>query len=523
MKILISFLPILLPFLFLVIMQMSAKKGMLLSFIIVLIGAYFIWDMEIIVLFSSMIQGLHKTIGILIILFGAVFMMNILKLNGAIDRINLGFNNLTTDMRIQTIMVAFLFGGLIEGVAGFGTPAVVVAPLLVALGFHPIAAATVALVSNSVPVPFAAVGTPVQIGLGNISTSTEFFNEIAKTITTIDFISGIFMPTIVVYMLMYFFGKNNTKKEYLEILPWSFFIGITYSISAFLIARTLGFEFVTIGTVLIMLIISTISVKIGFLTPKNKWQNALQEVEKSESQNNMSLIRAWAPYGLVIILLVITRVIPAIKELTLNLIDLSYNNILGIDGINSSLQLLYSPGFILIISALLAVLIQKQSTSNINQAAKISWNSIKSAGLVLIPTLSMVQIFSNSALNISEFDSMPVYLASFLGEYLNGVWYNLAPFIGELGSFITGSATVSALTFSPVQQQIALQYGLDVNLVLSIGLMGGAAGNMICVHNVVSVATVVGENGKEGQIIKKTIVPAVLYALLIGFAAIVLF
>jgi lactate permease len=501
---------------------MPAKRGMLFSFILVLIGAYLVWDMEILVLGSSMLQGLHKSIGILIILFGAIFMMNILKTNGAIDRINIGFNNLTVDMRIQAIVIAFLFGGLIEGVAGFGTPAVVVAPLLVALGFKPISAAVLALVSNSVPVPFAAVGTPVQIGLGNISSSTDFFNEIAQTITRIDFLAGVFMPTIVVMMLIYFFGTDNKRRDYLEILPWTLFIGAAYSVIAYLVSITLGFEFITIVTVISMLLISTLTIKFNFLVPKNTWQKALLD-KKEPAPSEMSIFKAWAPYALVIGLLVITRVIEPIKEFAKTFIDLSINNIIGVDGINSSLQLLYSPGFILVLSALLAVWIQKGSKENIIEASKTSINSLKGAALTLIPTLAMVQIFSNSGLNLSDLDSMPVYLASFLGEYLNGIWVFLAPFIGELGSFITGSATVSTLTFSPVQEQIALLYDMDVTLILSIGLMGGAAGNMICVHNVVSVSTVVNTEGQEGEIIKKTVIPAIIYGLLIGLSAFILF
>lgn len=522
MKILVSFLPILLPFIFLVVMKMSAKKGMLLSFLIVLVGSYFIWDMEFLVIGSSILQAIHKAFGILIILFGAIFMMNILKTNGAINRINIGFNNLTEDMRIQAIVIAFLFGGLIEGVAGFGTPAVVVAPLLVALGFKPVSAAVLALVSNSVPVPFAAVGTPVQIGLGNLSQSTDFFNEIAKTITSIDLLAGTFLPSIIVLMLMYFFGKDNTKKDYLEILPWTLFIGISYTVIAFIVARTLGFEFVTIVTVISMLLISTLSIRFGFLIPKNTWQKAITD-KKETVDSEMSILRAWAPYAIVIVLLVLTRVVPQIKEFALNTVDLSIKNILGVSGISSSLQLLYSPGFILIISALLAVWIQKADKRNIKEASIISIGNVKGAALALVPTLAMVQLFSNSGLNLSDLDSMPVYLASFLGEYLNGVWIFLAPFIGELGSFITGSATVSTLTFSPVQEQIALLYGLDVNVILSIGLMGGAAGNMICVHNVVSVSTVVNTEGQEGEIIKKTIIPAMIYGLLIGLSAFLLF
>ena len=523
MNLLVSFLPIVLPFVFLVVFKMSAKSGMTLSFLVVLIGAYFIWDMELVVLTSSVLQGIHKAFGILIILFGAIIMMNILKMNGAIDRINLGFNNLTVDMRLQAIIIAFLFGALIEGVAGFGTPAVVVAPLLVALGFRPIAAAVLALVSNSVPVPFAAVGTPVQIGLGNVGNTTEFFNSIAGYITRIDLLAGIFMPTVVVLMLMYFFGKDNNKKDYLEILPWTFFIGFSYTVIAYITARTLGYEFVTIVSAISMLLISTLSIKYNFLVPKNKWQKALNDNVTKPVHSDMSLLKAWSPYGLVILLLVLSRVIAPVKDVFQNLIDLSVNNILGIEGVNSSLQLLYSPGFILIFSAIMAIFIQKANLSNIKNASVKSLHSLKGAALALIPTLAMVQIFSNSGINLADLESMPIYLASFLGEYLNVVWINLAPFIGALGSFITGSATVSALTFSPVQYQIALEYGMDPNLILSLGLMGGAAGNMICIHNIVSVSAVVNTEGQEGIIIKKTMLPAILLALLMGVSALILF
>lgn len=522
MNLLVSFLPIILPFLFLVVLKMSAKKGMTLSFVIVLIAAYFVWGMDSTALFGSLIKGVHQAFGILIILFGAILMMNILKMNGAIDRINLGFNSLTKDMRVQAILIAFLFGGLIEGVAGFGTPAVVVAPLLVALGFRPIAAATLALVSNSVPVPFAAVGTPVQIGLSGVGNTTEFFNSIAGYITSIDFLSGLFMPTIVVVLLLAFFGEDTKKKDYFEILPWTLFIGFMYTLIAYIVARTLGFEFVTIITVLSMLVIATITIRFKFLIPKNTWQKAYSQLEEIKP-SEMSLVKAWLPYGIVILLLILSRVITPIKSLFLNTIDLSLYSILGIDGLDSKLQLLYSPGFILIVVAIASVFIQSAKKENIKNASLKSLSNVKGAALALIPTLAMVQLFSNSGINVNDLVSMPIYLATFLGEQLNGIWIFLAPFIGELGSFVTGSATVSALTFSPVQFQIAESYALNTNLILSLGLMGGAAGNMICVHNVVSVCTVVNTEGQEGTIIKKTIIPALLYAFLAGFAAWILF
>ena len=523
MNLLLSFLPIVLPFILLVLLRQSAKVGMTITFVVLLIGAFFLWDMEWLVLLASIVQGLHKAFAILIILFGAIFMMNILQRTGAVNRINLGFNRLTTDMRLQAILIAFLFGAIIEGVAGFGTPAVVVAPLLVALGFKPLAAATLALVSNSVPVPFAAVGTPVQIGLGNLSSSADFFNEVGAYITSIDFFAGLFMPTIVVYMLLLFFSKNSTKKDYLEVTPWTLFVGATYTTIAFVTLRTLGYEFVTIVSSISTLLIATLSIRFKFLVPKHSWQNAKVENHKDIDHTDMPLWQAWVPYGLVILLLVLTRTVAPIKSFVQTFVNLSYNNILGFDSIDSTLQLLYSPGFILVVSAILAIFIQRSNTSHLKTASMASLKTVKGAALALIPTLALVQIFSNSGINDAGLESMPIYLATFLGERLNGIWILLAPFVGELGSFITGSATVSTLTFSPVQYQIAQQYGLNTELILGLQIMGGAAGNMICVHNVVSVSAVVDTEGQEGLIIKKTVLPALLYGLLAGLAALIIF
>jgi len=525
MNLLVAFLPIILPFLFLVVLKMPAKKGMLYSFLIVLMCSYFIWRVDDIVILASIIQGFHKAFGILIILFGAIIMMNILKLNGAIKRINLGFNNLTKDMRLQAVVIAYLFGALIEGVAGFGTPAVVVAPLLVALNFSPISAATLALISNSVPVPFAAVGTPVQVGLSNVSTSTEFFNQVARYITSIDFMAGIFMPTIVVFVLIFFFGKNKSLRNYYEILPWTILIGAMYTMIAFIVARTLGFEFITIATSIIMLGLSTLTIKFKFLIPKKSWNNYDETDFEiiNDDLKQMSLLKAWLPYIIVIFILVVSRVFQPVKTFFLSAIDLSINNILGVENLSSSLKLLYSPGFILIVVAILSVFLQSAKTENIKKASIMSLKNVKGAALTLLPTLAMVQIFSNSDMNANDLVSMPLYLATFLGDNLNGIWILLASYVGELGSFITGSATVSALTFSSIQNQIALNYGLNPELIVSLGLLGGAAGNMICVHNVVSVSAVVGTEGKEGLIIKKTVLPALLYALLVGISALVIF
>ena len=508
------------PLFFLVIMRMSALKGMALSSIIVILLGLTAWGMEGKIVMASTLQGAHKALTILLILFGAIALLNTLTHTGAVDRINQGFQSISGDMRVQVIIVGFLFGSLIEGAAGFGTPAAVVGPLMFALGFNPMAAAVLALIANSTPVPFGAVGTPVLVGLSNlesVATSPNFFQEVAIKATTIDLMAGTFTPFILIMVLTFFFGKNKGLKEAFKMFPWAFLVGLSYTSSAFLYANLFGPEFISILASLTALVVATLTAKAGFLLPKDEWQDAMRDdFEVKTTKSDMGLIRAWSPYLVVVGLLLLTRVVPSIKSFAQGAIDLTWRNILGVEGITSGWEFLYSPGTILILAAFSAVFIQGKSVNNFTKAGKEALVSIKNAGFSLLFTLALVQVFTNSGMNTNDLASMPQYIAEALAGSLGSVWIFVAPFLGQLGAFITGSATVSTLTFSPIQESIAMQVGTDVNTVLAGQLLGAAAGNMICVHNVVSASTVVGLSGKEGDIIRKTILPSIAYCLLAG-------
>ena len=260
MLLLIALSAIIAPFLFLVIMRMPAAKGMALSSLIVILLALTTWGMEGQVVLASIFQGVHKTLTILWILFGALVLLNTLRNTGAVVRINQGFQSISGDMRVQVIIVAFLFGSLIEGAAGFGTPAMVTGPLMLALGFQPIAAATIALIADSTAVMFGAVGTPVAVGLSNIpGADTPFFHDIAVTVTSLDLLAGSFIPFILMVVLTVFFGSGI--KDALPMLPWTLMIGFIYTGSALLVASLFGHEFVSILAALITLAVATLTAK----------------------------------------------------------------------------------------------------------------------------------------------------------------------------------------------------------------------------------------------------------------------
>ncbi|HIV74321.1 MAG TPA: L-lactate permease [Candidatus Pseudogracilibacillus intestinigallinarum] len=522
MLLLVALSAIIAPFIFLVLLRMPAKKGMFFSAIILIVLAYFVWGMDGLTITASILEGFHKALTILLILFGAIVLLNTLQHTGAVDRINQGFRSISADMRVQVVLVAFLFGALIEGAAGFGTPAAVTGPLMVALGFNPMAAATIALVADSAPVPFGAVGTPVVVGLSNLSdASIPFFKTIGVYITAIDLFAGTFIPFIIVVILTKFFGENKTIKDAWPMLPWTFMVGILYTGSALLYAWLFGPEFVAILSSLTGLIVAAWTAKIGFLLPKDaNWQEALKEdFQINDEKSKMSLLTAWSPYLVVVGLLLLTRIVPSVKTFVLSAIDFSWQNILDKEGITSNWEILYSPGTILIFAAIISVFIQRKPFKNFTTAAKESIVSIQDAALALFATLSLVQVFTHSGMNMNDLLSMPQYIANALANSFGPMWLFVAPFLGELGAFITGSATVSTLTFSPIQYSIAQSTGANIHIILALQIIGAAAGNMICVHNVVAASTVVGLTGKEGDIIRKTLIPAILYCLLAGIGA----
>lgn len=518
--IIVALSAVILPLVLLGILNLPATKGMSISAFIVLLEGYFFWKMPFKALLASILQSVHKSLPIIWILFGALMMLNMLQHTGAIDRINSGFHAISADMRLQLILVAFLFGGLIEGVSGFGTPAMVTAPLMIALGFSPMAAVTLALVADSTPASFGAVGTPLTVGLSNVSEKTDFLNAIGQRITQLDLFAGTFMPLMLIFLLTFLFGKKESNKlhDWLTLVPWSLFIGLVYSLFAILVSFVVSYEFVSILTPFATIIIAIISIKFKILLPKtvfeNPWTTSTKVIQKTDQ--SMSLLTAWSPYIVVILMLLATRTIMPLKNFLISNVNLSWKNILGFSQINSDWEFLYSPGTLLTIAVLIGLLIQVKSLKSFLPTAKKVALSMRSTALALIVTLIMVQIFTNSEINTGKLPSMPMYIAEVISKVLSPIWIIIAPFLGQLGSFVTGSTTVSTLTFGQIQADIATKAGVAKELVLASQLIGAAAGNMICVHNIVSVSSVVGLSGQEGNILRKTVGPALIYGLLVG-------
>jgi lactate permease len=263
--------------------------------------------------------------------------------------------------------------------------------------------------------------------------------------------------------------------------------------------------------------------KKGYLLPKEVWDfdnQPEQNIPTAEKFNPMPLWKAWLPYILVTILLVITRLRFLPFKSWLSDIPLGWSNILGTE-ISTSFAPFYSPGFILVITSFLVMLFFRLSNQQIKNTFSVSGKSILISGITLGTAVPLVRIFINSSINAAGLDSMPIALAATMAEAVGPLWPLVSPFIGALGAFVSGSATFSNLMFTLFQFGAALQNGFDPINIVALQTIGAALGNMICVVNVVAASSVVGLQGQEGRIIRYTVGPSLFLCLLVGMMVLV--
>lgn len=543
---LVAFSPIVVAAILLVGLNWPAKKAMPVAFALTVTIALTFWDMSANRVLASVLQGFGITISVLWIVFGAIFLLNTLKHTGAITTIRNGFTDVSADRRVQAIIIAWCFGSFIEGASGFGTPAAIAAPLLVAIGFPALAAVLMGMMIQSTPVSFGAVGTPIIVGVNkgldthNItetlishgSSWDVYLQQITASVAITHAIVGTLMPVLMAMMLTRFFGKNKSWTEGLDILPFAIFSGLAFTVPYALTGVFLGPEFPSLIGGLISLALVVTAAKKGFLVPKSQWDFPEEKSWPAEwlgslkidieeiKAKPMGLALAWTPYVLLAVILVASRVSSEFKSLLAE-VSLSFNNILAETGVSTAIQPLYLPGGILVFVALLAVILQSRSATPLIKAFGESSKTLIGAGFVLVFTIPMVRIFINSGVNGAELASMPVTTANFAAGLVGDAFPALSATVGALGAFIAGSNTVSNMMFSQFQFEVAQTLSISSVMIIALQAVGAAAGNMIAIHNVVAASATVGLLGREGATLRKTIIPTFYYLVMTGLIGLV--
>ncbi len=540
----LAFTPILAVAILLVWLRLPARKAMPLAYLGTLLMAAAVWRVKLEVLAAATIQGLILAVALLYIVFGALLLLATITRSGAVSGIRSSLMGLSRDRRIQAIIVGWLFGSFIEGASGFGTPAAVTAPLLMALGFPAAAAVMVGLVIQSTPVSFGAVGTPILVGVAGgldapvvheyLSNRNLPFSWLIEDVTfkvaLLHALCGLMIPLFLCGLLSRFFGARRRFRDGLDIWPFALFSAVAFALPYVLCARFLGPEFPSLMGAAAGLAIVVPAVRLGWFRPACSWDfpdPSLWEpdwsgqldpkAEEAISNPSMSTLRAWSPYAVVALLLLITRIPELGIQTWLQSVSIGSSNLLG-TGIGQRIHPLYLPGFMFLVTVLMTYALHGMTRSQILDSWRLAGSQILRAAVALIFAVPMVRVFIQSGpnYNLSGLESMPLLLAETSAHLTGAAWPLLAPWIGALGAFVAGSNTISNLMFSLFQFSTAQRIDVFPTLIVAAQAVGGAAGNMVTVHNVVAASATVGLLGQEGNLIRKTIIPMSCYCAMAG-------
>ncbi|WP_255192470.1 L-lactate permease [Natronobeatus ordinarius] len=552
--------PLLVVAILLVVLLWSPARAMPIAWLVAVVVGYTAWNVPLEWLAAASIVGVVTAIEIGWIVFGALVLLYTLIHSGAVDRINDGFASISEDRRVQVVLLGFFLATFLEGVAGFGTPAAVVAPLLLALGFPALAAVVAALVGHAIATTFGAVGTPVIVGLesplssvsGSIAEGgmsvAEFAATAAGWAALVHAIVGVVMPLLTVAMVVHFFGdpEDGSLEPIREVVPLCLFAGVAFVVPFWAAAWFVGPELPSLVGSMVGGGLVVAALRTGYVEPETQWDFPPREewpdhwvgdVEPGRSgavadtpvstdalpgtddSPSMSLARAWAPYLLLVGFLLLTRLVEPL-EATLREtpgLVLTWSNVLGTT-LDGGLEWAYVPGSWLLLSALVAIPLYRMDRGQVREAWTDAADAIVQPLFALVFVIAAVQIMLETGEHPGAPDagSMIVVLADGTAVAVGPAYPAVAPAVGALGAFITGSITVSNVTFGAFQFEVAERLGLSTQLIVAAQAAGAAIGNVIAVHNVIAALATVGLVGATGRVIRLTLLPLGYYLIVTG-------
>ena len=465
----------------------------------------FYFDFPFALVNATVAKGLLSAFTPILIVAGAVFLFQVMELTGSIELMRRQINQLTGHPVAQAMLIGWAFSFLIEGASGFGTPAALAAPMLVGIGFSPLPVAIFTLMLNSVPVTFGAVGTPIWFGLSAIGLTPEQLLEVGQKSAFFHVVAGTFLPFIALRLLV----------SWQQIRAcWIFILLSTWScLLPYWILAQFSVEFPTLVGGAIGLILTSLLAKGQIGLGKTN----VGSMPTTAKLSTREMLQAYFPLAACIGLLIITRIPQlGLKEFLRTTWVLGWEAIGGQASVSWRHELLYVPSIIpFFVVGVVHVGLFAPKNHFLIVAASSTWKRMITAALALFGALVLVNIL----MLVSTTPPLPsaiVILGDFLQQHLGRAWQLGAVFLGSLGAFFSGSATVSALTFAPLQYQMSISTpGLHSSLILALQSVGGAIGNMICIHNIVAVCSILGLRQVEGKILGSTFWPQFGYGVIV--------
>jgi lactate permease len=524
-------LPILTLFVLLGVLKVRAWVAALTSLTVAMVVAIVVYSMPVGQTLLSASEG--ATFGffpILWIVINAIWIYNLTVATGHFDVLRRSFEGVSPDMRVQAIIIAFCFGALLEALAGFGTPVAISAVMLIALGFPPLKAATVALIANTAPVAFGALAIPI-VTLAEITSGVS--DDPRLTVDTLGSMVGrqtpilaLFVPLVLVAVVD---GRRGLRQAWLPALV----AGGVFGVAQFVASNYISVQLTDIFAALLSL--ASLVVLVRFWRPvespdlhstadgaagttRDRDSTSVPTATEGTtttttatrgsgeaSDSGGDIARAYAPYLIIIAIFSVAN-LPSVKaalgkapwyhEFAWPGLDVRNPKGDPLASLTYVFAWLSAAGTLLIMAGILTMLVLQVSPVRALQTYAKTLVQLRTAIVTVMAVLSLAYVMNQSG----QTSTLGFFLAG-----AGGVFVLLSPVLGWLGVSVTGSDTSSNALFGALQVQTAAKAGLDPVLLAAANSSGGVMGKMISPQNLAIAAAAVGMAGREGELFRKVL------------------
>lgn len=487
--------------------HISAAAATLAAIIVAVVGFKMPTSLAVM---SALRGGLFGLLPIVWVIVMAIWFYQITVASGRFEDLRRTFDKLGDgDVRIQAILIAFCFGGLLEALAGFGAPVAITATMILALGIKPLRAATVVLLANTAPVAFGAVAIPITTAGEVGGRSMEQTQNIAAIVGHQAPLIAVFVPAVLLFILDGFKGVREAWAP-------AFVIGIAFAIAQWATSNFFAYQLTDVVACIVSLGAAFIFLR--FWEPKGiDAMRERMELPPAAVAEDLPARRVWMalmPYAVVTIVFGLANLGTAIPNL-LKKATITFDWPLLKDQLVTasgapvksaySFAVIANPGTLLLISGLIVAVAYAVFNENgkyplragqvvhefTSTCFRMRWSALT---IVLVLGLAYVMNYSGQTIAIGE------YVAS-----LGAVYAFLAPTLGWVGTAVTGSDTSANALFSKMQVTAAEHAGLNPDLMLAANTTGGVVGKMISPQSLAIAATAVQMEGRESDIFKAVV------------------
>ena len=517
-NIVLSAIPILILIGTIIGLKWSAPKSGALSLLAAMFIAYIFFGADTRILAIINAKGLSLSIFVLTIIWAAILLYNVIDGLAGIKIIGSTMTRLIKDPLMQALIVGWAFSGFIQGIAGLGVPVAIVSPILVLMGFTPVRAVSIVLIGHAWAVAFGSMGSSFY--------TIQLVTGIEEDIIGPHMSTLIILPTILTGFAVAHLqgGMESLRRGIWPIL----IIGTIMAASAWLVnlinlpllaAIVPGLLGCVTGWIISKTPLSKIPDKLQTNHQKSDFNKTNQPVYRTSSFHF-----AFLPYYILFLFSILTQ-IPTIKELSVNLhLGLNYPSTVTSLGFNidasqnyAKIRLFGHPAPLILISLSLTYFVLKIThrwNSGVTLTAfKRTYSQSASTSVGIITMIMMALVMTDTG--------MTHVLSQSIATNTESVFAIFSPFIGVLGTFITGSNTNSNVLFGALQLETATALSINPVTISSIQSIGGSLGSAIAPAKVLVGTAVVAIAGKENEVLRRTIPYCLLLVLIVGIQSLI--